>query len=147
MLDEILAYAWYALLIIPAFFWFFLIREFNKREKVGFPSFAYAIFYLIPFVHYWISWSFINDLRETQIKLRVENPVPVFKTYFFKLALPHLCLLAGVHIFTLLGVAFILFLPALGDLIVTFAGAVPYIAFIWLAFGFKSLANTIKAIK
>ena len=147
MLTEILAYVWYAMLIIPAFFWFFLVREFNKKEKTSFPSFIYAIFYLIPGVHYWISWSFIRDVREAQIKSQVKNPLPVFKTFLFKLALPHFFLAAGLYLVTFLGIIFIVLLPILGNLIVKFAAAVPYISFVWLAFGFRSLARTIKSMK
>jgi hypothetical protein len=146
MLIEILAYLWWAMMIIPAFFWFFIIREFNKKTKAHFPSFVYPIFYLIPLVHYFISWSFIHDIREAQNRSRVSNPLSVFKTFLWKLALPYFFLTGGLYITTLIGTMLILVVPIVGEAVVNFATWVPYISFIWLAFGFWSLMKTIKSM-
>jgi hypothetical protein len=146
MLTEILAYIWYIMLIIQAFLWFFLVREFNKKEKTSFPSLVYAILYLIPGVHYFISWSFIKDIQEIQIKTNAKNSIPVFKTYLWKLALPHFFLAVGLPVFSFLGVVLILFIPALGESITKFAVAVPYLSFIWLVWGFKSLFNIVHTL-
>ena len=146
-MEQSLAIFWYILILIPAIFWFFLIREFNAKTDSKFPSVAYILLYLIPILgHCWIAWNFLKDLREIQIKSH-SNPIALGKTYLTKFVLPDLFLVVGLYIFVIIGI-FFFFVPVvggqIGNSLVWLATFVPYISFIWVAWGFWSTYQIVK---
>lgn len=141
-MTEALDILWYVLVLVPAIFWFFLIRNFNRKYKSKFPAILYSVIYLVPLIgHAAISWSFVNDLKEAQ----VTKKIPALKTYLLYLALPDLFLLCGLQLFILVGVILtVIGIPLIGVL-AFLASFVPYVSFIWLAWGFWKLNKMISA--
>ena len=137
-MTQFLGILWFILVIIPAIFWFLLVRKFNKTYKATFPAILYSILYLIPFVHCYISWSFVNDVTEKQANF------PRVKIYFVNLILPYFFLTVGLQLFVIIGAI----LDAVGipfalNFFASLATIAPYISFIWLAWGFWSLQKSI----
>jgi hypothetical protein len=140
-MTQFLGTLWFVLVFVPAIFWFFVVRKFNKVQKASFPAILYSIFYLIPFVHFFISWSFVKDIAEKRANF------PTKKTYFINLALPYIFLTVGLQLFVIIGVI----LDAIGipfalDVFGFLATVVPYASFVWFSWGFWSLGKTIDAI-
>jgi hypothetical protein len=135
---QFLGILWFVLAIVPAVFWFFVVKEFNKTHKSAFPALLYPLFYLIPFVHFYISWSFVKDVAEKQINF------PVVKTYFVNLALPYVFLTVGLQLFVIVGVILdIVGIPFALNIFSYLATLVPYVSFVWFAWGFWSLQKRI----
>lgn len=143
-MDQALGILWYILALIPAIFWFFLIRNFNRKYKSKFPAILYSIIYLVPLVgHAFLSWSFVKDLAEAQ----QVNKIPVLKTYLVYLALPDFFMLCGLYLFILVGVLLTAIgIPLIGPL-AFLATFVPYVSFIWLAWGFWKLNRIVSEAK
>ncbi len=149
-MDQILGILWYTLLIIPALFWFFLIKEFNKKTHSKLPAAIYSIIYIVPFVgHCYISWSFLNNLKEKQAELHTKFTTPILNIYLIKFVIPYILMVSGLFIFTTLGILSIL-IPIIGgflsDLLLWIAVITPYISFIWLSWEFWSIHKILKAI-
>lgn len=149
MVEKALVIIWYVLILIPAFFWFFLIREFNKKANVKFPSVVYAILYLIPILgHCWIAWSFLKDLREVEVKYKT-SLTPLWKTYITKFVLPDIFLISGLSIFTMIGIFFFL-IPvmgsSMGNFLVWIAPFIPFISFLWVMWGFWSTYKIVRKL-
>ncbi len=149
-MEQSLLVSWYVAMFIPAIFWYFLIKEFNAKAHAKFPCIVYSILYLIPILgHCWIAWSFLNDLKEVQIKSRADS-VPVNKTYITKFVLPDIFLVLGLNIFVFIGI-FIFLIPVIGSYVgnslIWLATFVPFISFIWIAWGFWSTFRIVKNIK
>lgn len=146
-MEQLLVTFWYILILIPALFWFFLIRKFNRKTNSKFPSIVYTLLYLIPILgHSWIAWSFLNDLREIQIKYH-NKPIALGKTYVIKFILPNLFLFVGLNIFVIVGI-FFFFIPVvggpIGNILVWLATFIPYLSFIWVSWGFWSTYKIVK---
>lgn len=146
-MEQFLAILWYILILIPAIFWFLLIREFNAKTNSKFPSVASALLYLIPILgHCYVAWSFLKDLKEIQIKYH-SNPIALSKTYITKFVLPDLFLVVGLNIFVIVGI-FFFFIPVvggpIGNSLIWLATFVPYLSFIWVAWGFWSTYKIVR---
>lgn len=142
-MTNFLGILWYVLILVPAIFWFFLVRNFNVKYKAKFPAIIYSIIYLAPlFGHAFLSWSFVKDLTEAQ----QSNKISLSKVYLAYLVLPYLFMLCGLYIFIFVGVVLTgKGIPVIEPL-AFLATFVPYISFVWLAWGFwkinKIISNT-----
>lgn len=143
------AILYYILILTLAFFWFFLIREFNKKTGSKFPSVLYGLISLIPIIgHCGIAWSFLKDLKEFQLKSRAEV-ISIGKIYVTRFLLPDIFLVVGSFIFVLVGIFFFT-VPVIGgtigNIFIWLAPFVQYLSFIWLAWGFWSVYQIVRKL-
>ena len=148
-MEQFLATLWYILVLIPIIYWFFILRILNTKTNSTSLSVLFSLFYLIPlFGHLWLAWSFLKDLRETQIKSNT-TPVILTKTYITKFVLPYIFLIIGLNIFVIVGILFLL-IPyiggPIGNSVIWLATFVPYLSFIWLTWGFWSVYTVVKKL-
>src|SRR5205809_832689 len=75
--------------VIPAVFWYLLVRSYNRESRNKLPALMYGLFYLVPLAHYLLSRNFIYAVQQVRLTSRNSHPIPLFKTYLIKMAAPY----------------------------------------------------------